>query len=60
MKNGIIINGKQYELVEVSDDAPLNYCEACDMLDVCNMLSDCLCRIFVGEGDSYFKLKKER
>lgn len=58
MKNGIIINGKKYELVDVPNSAPLNYCDDCDLLDTCNKVSGNICEIYDGKGDCYFKIKK--
>lgn len=44
MKNGIIIDGKQYELQDVED----NPCDACDLGVQCDRLGSAMCVVLHG------------
>jgi hypothetical protein len=59
MKNGIVINGKRYELVPIKEeDRPL-ICGQCDLLKLCERSHDFLCDIFGEFCVNYFKLKED-
>ncbi len=54
MENGIIINGKEYELVEGTKE--INDCDYCDLFKLC--MDRCtLCIDVFDEPSNHFKLK---
>lgn len=58
MKNGIIIDGKVYELVK-SDD--FNCCKNCDLREDCEISKvKGPCRSFENHEDKHFKLRNEK
>ena len=61
MKNGITINGKEYELVDVPYGTYC--CGDCDLSDKCDIIStyqgENLCEIFPNSTLKHFKLKRK-
>lgn len=58
MKNGIIVDGKVYELVKVEDKT--HDCKGCDLFQLCHIDGvKAPCMSFVDYKDKHFKLRKE-